>query len=148
MTTAASLLRSGGHALVVVNRERVRTFDGRGVSDLYALLTEEPDWLHGAEVADKVVGKGAAALMIRGGVRRLFAEVVSRGALELLETSDTEVEYATVVPHIADRKGTGICPVERLCLDCTTAEACLPRIERFLREKREKQEGRPDQPNR
>ena len=63
------LLHEGKHSLVVSNGE-VRTFDRRGVADLYALLQEDSDFLKGASVADKVVGKAAAAL---GGIN----EVVS-----------------------------------------------------------------------
>ena len=62
------LLHEGKHSLVVSNGE-VRTFDRRGVADLYALLREDSDFLKGASVADKVVGKAAAALMILGALR-------------------------------------------------------------------------------
>lgn len=71
------LLHEGKHSLVVSNGE-VRTFDRRGVADLYALLREDSDFLKGASVADKVVGKAAAALMILGEVGELHADVVSR----------------------------------------------------------------------
>ena len=67
---------------VVRNGDEVRIFRERGVKDLYRLLREEPQLLDGAFVADKVVGKGAAALMILGGVEELFADVVSRAALD------------------------------------------------------------------
>ena len=41
------LLHEGKHSLVVSNGE-VRTFDRRGVADLYALLQEDSDFLKGA----------------------------------------------------------------------------------------------------
>ena len=53
---------------VVRNGDEVRIFRERGVKDLYRLLREEPQLLDGAFVADKVVGKGAAALMILGAI--------------------------------------------------------------------------------
>ena len=62
----------------------MRIFRERGVADLFRLQHEEPQLLRGAFIADKVVGKGAAALMVLGGVEGLFADVVSRPALELL----------------------------------------------------------------
>lgn len=85
------LLHEGKHSLVVSNGE-VRTFDRRGVADLYALLREDSDFLKGASVADKVVGKAAAALMILGEVGELHADVVSRPALDLFADSG----YASV----------------------------------------------------
>ena len=56
----------------------MRIFRERGVADLFRLLHEEPQLLRGAFIADKVVGKGAAALMVLGGVEGFFAGVVSR----------------------------------------------------------------------
>ena len=41
----------------------MRIFRERGVADLFRLLREEPQLLRGAFIADKVVGKGAAALV-------------------------------------------------------------------------------------
>ena len=115
----------------------MRSFHQRGVSDLWQLLHEEPEFLRGAFVADKVVGKGAAALMAAGGVRGLYARTISRPALDLLAAAGIPVEYETAVEHIINRTGTGICPVEQLCADAPTPEACLPRIGEFVRRMKE-----------
>ena len=60
------LLHEGGYSCVI-RKEEIRTFTQRGVADLYDLLNQHPVFLHGAQVADKVVGKAAAALMVLGG---------------------------------------------------------------------------------
>ena len=125
------ILQDGNHSLVVAG-DGIRTFDGRGISDLYDLLTEHPGWLRGASVADKVVGKVAAALLILGGVRELFAGVVSTSALGLLKDSGIPVRFSQEVAHIVNRKGDGVCPVETLCKECTTAAQCLPLIREFV----------------
>lgn len=125
------ILQDGNHSLVVAG-DGIRTFDGRGISDLYGLLTEHPGWLRRASVADKVVGKGAAALLILGGVRELFAGVVSTSALGLLKDSGIPVRFSQEVAHIVNRKGDGVCPVETLCKECTTAAQCLPLIREFV----------------
>lgn len=117
---------------VVCDGERLHVFRERGVADLYRLLTTDAALLRGAFVADKVVGKGAAALMILGGVAELYADVVSRGALDLLAAEGVRVEYRLAVPHVINRAGTGICPVEQRCADCATAAECLPKIADFL----------------
>ena len=57
-------LHEEGCSCVVSNKE-VRTYTHRGVDDLYRLLTQEPTFLDGAEVADRVVGKAAAAMMVK-----------------------------------------------------------------------------------
>lgn len=58
------LLESGRHSLAIVNNGNTYVFDGRGVADLFSIYKETPGVLFGASLADKVVGKGAAALMV------------------------------------------------------------------------------------
>lgn len=117
---------------VIRNGDTVRIFHERGIKDLFRLLKTEREFLDGAFVADKVVGKGAAALMVLGGVDRLFADVISRPARELLENAGVKVDYTLEVPHISNRTNTGWCPVETMCRDCRTAEECLPLIIDFV----------------
>ena len=130
--TVIDRLRTERCSCVVCKEEALRTFRERGVRDLYRLLKEEPETLRGAFVADKVVGKGAAALIVLGGVQGVFAEVASTPALELFRAAGIEAECACEVPHIVNRAGTGLCPVETLCLPLRTPEECLRQIEMFL----------------
>ena len=126
------------HALqcscIIHNNGATRTFHERGVKDLHRLLTQEPEILRGASLADKVVGKGAAALMISGGVKWVYADVISKAAMVLFEQSRVEVQYKQIVPNIINRAGTDICPVEKLCRDCKTVSECLPLIDKFITE--------------
>lgn len=130
------MLHAGNHSLVVCDGA-IHTYDGRGVSDLYRIYTDEPHLLNGSMLADKVVGKGAAALMALGKISQLHADVISGPALSLLESNGVKVSYTTLVDNIVNRQGTGICPVETLCLECQTAEECLPKISYFLNSKKQ-----------
>lgn len=125
------LLHQGNYSCVIRNKE-TRTFTQRGVADLYGLLKDNPVFLRGASVADKVVGKGAAALMILGGIKELYADVISTPALDLLRAAGINAGFAQEVPYIENQMKTGWCPVEKLCSQAQSAEACLPLIERFL----------------
>ena len=82
-----------------------RIFRERGVKDLYRLLEEEPELLDGAFVADKVVGKGAAALMILGGIGELHADVISRPARLLLAASPVHVSYTLPISSTGHERG-------------------------------------------
>ncbi len=135
-------LHQGNHALVVRQGETIRCFDNRGVADLYRLLGEEPQLLREAAVADKVVGKAAAALMLLGGVTELYADIVSSPALELLRQSALKVHYGQQVDHIINRTGTGWCPLETRCKECRTAEECLREVEAFMQSVRTGQEAK------
>ncbi|MFR9564897.1 MAG: DUF1893 domain-containing protein [Rikenellaceae bacterium] len=132
MTELIALLDSGGYSCVIAKGVDIRSFTRRGVADLYYLLRSDPDFLRGASVADKVVGKGAAALMISGGVKRLYSHVISEGALALFSGSDVEVEYGRRVPHIINRDGSGWCPVERLCCGVDRVDEIIPLLDEFV----------------
>lgn len=125
-------LHREGCSCVILNRGEMTICRERGVADLYRILHANPALLRGAFVADKVIGKGAAALMIVGGVSRVYADVISLPALALFETTGIPVEYAELVPGIINRSGTGPCPVEALCRDCHSAVECIPEIAKFI----------------
>lgn len=123
---------------VICNGNAVTLCHERGVADLLRMLKTEPATLDGCFIADKVVGKGAAALMALGNVGEVYADVISRPALALLEESGIPVTFGKCVENIINRAGTGICPVETLCLPCSTPSECLPLIERFVAEMKAK----------
>lgn len=136
MTKELKELLHDNDTTLVIENNGIHTFNGKGVSDLYNILTGNPQLLKGANVADKVVGKGAAALMILGGIESLYAEVVSEAAIKLLNSKRIKVEYGTLVPQIWNRTHTGRCPVETLCTNASTAEECLPLITEFITSKK------------
>ena len=129
-------LHAEGCSCVIYNDDHTHLFHKRGVQDLHQLLRTSPDTLRGAMIADKVVGKGAAVLMTAGGVRWVYAEVISQSALELLLTHNIEAEYGRVVPNIINRAGTDICPVEKLCMQCDNIEDALKLIDEFIEKMR------------
>ena len=128
------LLQSSGCSCVIRNGETLRLCHQRGVKDLYEILTSQPELLCGSFIADKVVGKGAAALMILGRIDSLYTDTISEAALKLLDNYGIEVSYGKLVPHIINRAGTGMCPVESLCKEIATAEECLPLIKDFIQQ--------------
>lgn len=132
MYSLIPLLHTGNFSCVIRKGEEVRTFTQRGVADLYELLTTDADFLKGSYIADKVIGKGAAALMIKGGVQHVYADVISRPALALLQSFHMDVEYATLTDNIINRSGTGICPVEERCLPLEELEDMVEAIGNFV----------------
>ena len=122
-----------GAVLAIVGADGAgHTFSQKGVADLYGILTQNPKLLQGAAVADKVVGKGAAALMALGKVKEVWTGIVSHPALELLKGAGIPVSYDMLVEGIVNRTGTGPCPVESLCAGASTPQECLPLITEFI----------------
>lgn len=76
----------------------------------------------GGMAADRIVGRAAAFLYACMGIRELFAQVLSEGALQVLNTYQIKVNYEVLTPEIRNRKGTGICPMEEAVATATTKE--------------------------
>lgn len=125
-------LQKGGWSCVIGNGAEMRTFSHRGVVDLYNVLMAEPELLKGAFIADKVVGKGAAALMILGKVSRLHTHIISTPALVLLRSAGVITDFDIETDYIINRDGTGRCPVETLCEGLSEPDKMLPLISDFL----------------
>lgn len=134
MQRLITMLDEGGYSCVIDNGGDIRCFTRRGVADLYHLYTHEKEYLLGAKIADKVVGKGAAALMAAGGIDALYTHTISESAYELLASYGARVEYGQMVDHIINRDGSGWCPIETRCRAVVTAEECIREITRFLAE--------------
>ena len=80
--------------------------------------------------SDKVVGKAAAYLYMLLGVKRLFTQVISAPALEVLESENIEVSFGQVVENIKNRTGTGICPMESCVLNIDNPYDALQEIKK------------------
>ncbi|MGN0230861.1 MAG: DUF1893 domain-containing protein [Muribaculaceae bacterium] len=107
----------------------------RGVIDLYELLMKDKQTLEGAAIADKVVGKGAAAIMVAGKVSELYADVISKDALGLLAQHGIATNYGKCVDFIVNSQGTGRCPVETLCIEETSVHTMIMKIGDFINSK-------------
>ena len=132
MQTLITQLHRGNFSCVIRKGGVVREFSRRGVVDLYELLVRDAAFLHGSDLADKVIGKGAAALMVKGGVARVYTDFISTPALDLLRTKGVEVTFQTEVANIRNRAGTDLCPVEKRCLPLSDLDEMLATIRGFL----------------
>ena len=110
------LLVSGGYTCVLYNGEDEIASSERGVSFLLGLYNSGKNY-SGYVSADKVVGKGAALLYALLGIKEIYALVISESALSVLQNNGIICTYDSLVPHIINRRGDGICPIERATMD-------------------------------
>ncbi len=114
-------LQTGGYTCVVrLGAEEYCSFE-RGVKPLLTLL-QTKGALNGSIAADKTVGAGAAHLYVLLGVDAVWANVISEAALKILKEHDIAVFYGELVPHIINRQGDGICPIERSVKDVNNSQ--------------------------
>ena len=119
------MLNEQALSLLVYNDSTLTTHDNRGVQDLLALISSQPERLQGAIVADKVIGKAAAALMAIGGVVEVHTNVICTPARELLEREGIKVFAAEEVPQILNRAKSGMCPIDSQLEGIETIEDCV-----------------------
>ncbi len=100
---------------IVQKGDRILTSRRRGIRPLLEWIAQGED-LRGASAADKIVGKAAALLYVLMGVNEVFAGTLSESGLAVLTRKGIRVEYAVLTPHIVNRAGTGLCPMEETVL--------------------------------
>lgn len=120
-----NILNANNQSLVVLNNDSMSYYNGRGVSDLLMLVTEEPERLQGAIVADKMIGKAAAVLMTAGGVSEVYTNLICTPAKEVFRKAEIPVFYTEEVPQILNRDRSGQCPIDALLNDAESVEECV-----------------------
>ncbi|MCQ2209505.1 MAG: DUF1893 domain-containing protein [Paludibacteraceae bacterium] len=124
----------GNFSCVIANGDDVRTFRQSGVLDLYDLNERESSFLNGALIADKIIGKGAAALIIKGKCKEVRTHIITEVALKLLQDYHIKVTYDETIDHIINREKTDWCPLEKRLKETTNAEECYPIINEFIKD--------------
>lgn len=130
---AKKILMSENYTCVIADKENVYVSKQRGVSPLIAWY-EKNLRFQGFAAADKVVGKATAFLYLLLGVGSVYADVISVGALNVLERGNVKVEYGICVNNIINRAGTDICPFEKAVLDISDAHIAYCEIRNKMRE--------------
>ncbi len=140
MEQLISILHREGCSLVVRSKTgEVTSYHKKGVRDLIWLLDNEPERLYKARIADKVIGKAAAGLLIQGGVAEVYADVMSRLALPLLDASGINYSYGELVDRIVIPDGDDRCPLERIVAEVQTAGEVETMLRRHFKEVQTKQ---------
>ena len=133
MKQLIDILHDEALTLVIKSNDgTIHCFTQRGVKDLLTLVQHRPDVLRNAIVADKAVGKAAAACLIVGGVKQVHADVMSEPAKELLQAYCVTAEYDQLVDHIINRAGTDWCPMEQLSRDENDPTVIISKIKDFF----------------
>ena len=124
---AEALLRRGDYTCVICDRDRVLTSTKKGIAPLLERITAGED-LHGACVADHVIGRAAALLLIHAGASAVYGEILSEKAAQLLKKHGLRVQYGTLVPEIRNRGNTGPCPMEQAVAEIDDPAQAAPAL--------------------
>ena len=125
---AKSLLLTSASTIAVVSNGEVFTSQERGVKPLLFLLKEKKEFLKDASVADKVIGKAAALLMVLGEIKEVHTLIISEPAIKVFENQKIKYFYDKKVERIVNRTGDGLCPMETLCIHIDDPQEALTKI--------------------
>ena len=130
----AAKIALAGHSCAVSRGEKLYISDQRGIRPLMDWLQQAEAPLKDASVADKVVGKAAALLFVYGGVREVYAAVLSEAAADALDKHGVPYCCDRLVPRIISRDGTGLCPMESRVMDTDSPQEAYERLSAALAE--------------
>ncbi len=83
-------------------------------------------------VYDKLVGKGAALLLMEYNVDKIYAKTITKEALVILQKRYT-VEYDKVVQNILNRHRNDLCPIEKIAHDIDDVGILIEELNKFYK---------------
>lgn len=111
-TVKEKLYEDNASLVVLFKNGDLKKYYHRRVEDIVAILKEDKTAMQDAVIADKVIGKVAGSLLSVAGVSKIYADVISKFAIPVLEENGIEYEYNKMVDYIINNDKTGMCPME------------------------------------
>lgn len=96
-----------------------------GILPILKPLVKDATFFDQAVVYDKVIGKAAALLLIKGKAKAIYGELMSESAKAVLEAAGIAFSYQKLCQRIQNKEKTGICPMEASVLETTDPEVAF-----------------------
>lgn len=124
-----------GHTLALCKCGEVITSDKRGIAPMADFIREGYN-LFGYSAADRVVGKAAAMLFVKAGIKEVFAQTLSESAKDFMEKHGIAVSYEKLTDYIVNRNKDGMCPMESVVFDIQDVDEGVVKLQAKLEEMR------------
>ena len=138
LVQALDLLQKENYTCIMVKENSVYASKDNGIKPILQPLNQDENFFAEGWVADRVIGKSAAMLLVKGQVKGIYGEIMSEHALKFLNQCKIEIAYETLVPYIENREKTGMCPMETLVLDTEDTTEAFEWLNRKVKEMGEK----------
>lgn len=106
------LLEKNASLVVCYKNGDIKEYYQDRIKDIKEILMQDKNLLKEAIIADKVIGKVAASILTVAGVKEIYADVISKFAIPVLEKNNIKYEYNKKVEYIKNKDNTGMCPME------------------------------------
>lgn len=134
---AKAELEKENHSIAAVKGEEVYTSKLNGIAPLLQFIAQGTD-LTGFSAADKIVGKAAALLMIKAGIKEVYGVTMSVYALPVFYAHGINFSYGQLVDGIVNRAGTGMCPMEKTVVDIDDPDLAFDALKKKVEELRKR----------
>ena len=122
LLTASKKLNDENFTCVAMSDNREYTSNDRGIFPIYSPMRDDIYFFKEMCVADKVIGKAAAMLLVISKASHIHANVISEHAMRVFVENDTSFTYDKKVDYIVNRKGDGMCPMEESVIEISDLE--------------------------
>ncbi len=119
--------------LIMKNNNIIYKSTNKGITSLYQLYINDIDKLDGSYIADKIIGKAGALILVSAKILGIYAHIITYEAYNILLYNNVKVTYGTKVPCIINRDGSDLCPIEKLATECNATAEIIPMIKEFLK---------------
>ena len=120
-----------GHTICLCKDGSRLYSESRGIAPIMGFIGSGAD-LNGYSVADVVVGKAAALLFVKCGIKCVFAKTLSILGKSVLENHGIPYEYEVLTERIINRAGTDICPMEKAVANTDDPEEAYVILKKHL----------------
>ncbi len=132
---AKQILDENNFTCVLVKGDSVYTSNKKGVAPVLDLMSDKTD-LNGYSLADRVIGKSVAYLVVHAGIKEVNTIMISKHALEVFEKYQIPFTYNKLVDRILNNAQDGFCPMESTVLNEDNPEKAFVLLENKLKELR------------
>lgn len=107
------LYNTNASLVVLYSNGECKEYYQNRIKDIKEILQNDKNALKGATIADKVIGKVASSILTVAGVKEIYADVISKYAIAVLEENHVIYQYKKLVEYIQNNDKTGMCPMEK-----------------------------------
>lgn len=106
------LYKTKASLVVLYANGEIKEYYQNRIKDIKEILEKDVLALKDAVIADKVIGKVAGSILTVAGVKEIYADVISKYAIPVLEDHTIKYEYKILADYVENNNKTGMCPME------------------------------------
>ena len=106
------LFETNASLVVMFSNGEIKEYFNKRVIDIVSILKVNKEGLKDAIVADKIIGKVAATLMTKAGVKKVYSKTLSKFGKDVFDNNNIPYEYDIITEYVINNEKIGMCPME------------------------------------